>query len=133
MFSCKWTPTLRWEFANLLAQVRATQRSLKLEPTVPGDLPYRGAPTEGSVPVFPVGGIADAVIRADVAPTMAAHRTAAGLLALGTIVLAIVGEVLVLAHIGGALGLILLVCGAASGIAGWVALGAPRTRHDISA
>jgi hypothetical protein len=26
----------------------------------------------------------------------------------------------------------MLVCGAAAGIAGWVALGAPRTRRDIS-
>jgi hypothetical protein len=64
---------------------------------------------------------------------MAAHRTAAGLLAVGTIVLAALGEVLVLSHILGPLGLILLVCAAASGIAGWVALGAPRTRRDISA
>ena len=64
--------------------------------------------------------------------TMAANRTLAGLLALGTLVLAPVGEALVLTHTAGALGLILLVCGAALGIAGWVALGAPRTRRDIS-
>ena len=42
-------------------------------------------------------------------------------------------EVLVLMHIGGALGLIMLACGAAAGVAGWIALGAPRTRRDISA
>jgi hypothetical protein len=65
--------------------------------------------------------------------TMAANRTLAGLLALGTLVLAPVGEGLVLTHTAGALGLILLVCGAALGVAGWVALGAPRRRSDISA
>ena len=65
--------------------------------------------------------------------TMAANRTLAGLLALGTLVLAPVGEGLVLTHTAGALGLILLVCGAALGVAGWVALGAPRRRRDISA
>ena len=65
--------------------------------------------------------------------TMAANRTLAGLLVLGTFVLAPVGEGLVLTHTAGALGLILLVCGAALGVAGWVALGAPRRRRDISA
>jgi hypothetical protein len=64
---------------------------------------------------------------------MAAHRTAAGVLALGAVVLAATGEALVLAHVAGALGLIMLVCGAAAGIVAWVALGAPRTRRDISA
>jgi len=37
----------------------------------------------------------------------------------------------VLMHTAGAVGLILLACGAAAGIAAWVALGAPRTRRDI--
>ena len=64
---------------------------------------------------------------------MVAHRTAAGVLALGTIVLAVLGEVLVLMHVAGALGLIMLVCGAAAGIVAWVALGAPKRRRDISA
>ena len=59
---------------------------------------------------------------------MVAHRPLAGLLALATIVLAVGGEVLVLMHIAGALGLIMLACGAAAGVAGWIALGAPRTR-----
>ena len=63
---------------------------------------------------------------------MAANRTLAGLLALATIVLAAGGEALVLAHVAGALGLIMLACGAAAGVAGWIALGAPRTRRDIS-
>jgi hypothetical protein len=64
---------------------------------------------------------------------MVAHRPLAGLLALATIVLAVGGETLVLMHIAGALGLIMLACGAAAGVAGWIALGAPRTRCDISA
>jgi len=66
------------------------------------------------------------------ARSVAANRTVAGLLALSTIVLAAVGESLVLAHVAGALGLIMLACGAGAGIAGWIALGAPRTRKDIS-
>jgi hypothetical protein len=60
-------------------------------------------------------------------------RTWAGLLALATLTLAVVGEALVLTHTAGALGLILLACGAAAGVAAWVALGAPRTRADIRA
>jgi hypothetical protein len=63
---------------------------------------------------------------------MAANRALAALLALGTLVLAPVGEGLALTHTAGALGLILLVCGAALGVAGWVALGAPRSRRDNS-
>ena len=62
---------------------------------------------------------------------MTANRALSGLLALGTIVLAAGGELLVLTHTAGAVGLILLACGAAAGIAAWVALGAPRTRRDI--
>jgi hypothetical protein len=63
---------------------------------------------------------------------MVANRTLAGLLALATIVLAATGEALVLAHVAGALGLIMLACGAAAGVVGWIALGAPRKRDDIS-
>jgi hypothetical protein len=63
---------------------------------------------------------------------VAANRTLAGLLALSAIILAAAGEALVLAHIAGALGLIMLACGAAAGVAGWIALGAPRSRRDIS-
>ena len=62
---------------------------------------------------------------------MSANRALAGLLALVTIALVVGGEALVLTHTAGALGLILLACGAAAGIAAWVALGAPRTRADI--
>ena len=57
----------------------------------------------------------------------------AGLLALSTIILAIGGEALVLTHVPGALGLIMLACGAPAGVAGWIALGAPKRRCDISA
>ena len=63
---------------------------------------------------------------------MAANRNLAGFLALSTIVLAAGGEAFVLAHVAGALGLIMLACGAAAGVAGWISLGAPRTRRDIS-
>ena len=62
---------------------------------------------------------------------MSANRALAGLLALVTIALVVAGEALVLTHTAGALGLILLACGAAAGIAAWVALGARRTRADI--
>ncbi len=65
--------------------------------------------------------------------TVARHRAIAGGLASFTIVLAAFGETLALAHVGGAIGLFLLVLGAASGIAAWVALGAPRTRTDMHA
>ena len=64
---------------------------------------------------------------------MTPNRPLAGLLALATIVLAPGGEALVLLHVAGALGLILLACGAAAGVGGWIALGTPRTRRDISA
>jgi hypothetical protein len=63
--------------------------------------------------------------------TMVSHRYLAGLLAVGCILLAFVGEGLVLTHTAGALGLILLPLGAAVGIGGWIALGTPRTRADI--
>jgi len=63
---------------------------------------------------------------------VAVNRTLAKLLALSAIILAAGGEALVLAHIAGALGLIMLACGAAAGVAGWIALGAPRSRRDIS-
>ena len=63
---------------------------------------------------------------------MAANRSVAGLLALATIILAAGGEALVLTHVAGALGLIMLACGAATGMIAWVALGAPRTRKDSS-
>jgi len=62
---------------------------------------------------------------------VSANRTLAGFLALATVALAVAGEVLVLTHTAGALGLILLACGAATGIASFVALGAPHTRADI--
>ena len=66
------------------------------------------------------------------ASRMAANHSVAGLLALATVILAVGGEALVLTHVAGALGLIMLACGAAAGITAWIALGAPRTRKDIS-
>jgi hypothetical protein len=65
-------------------------------------------------------------------PHVAANRFLAAVLAFATIALAAVGETLVLTHTGGAIGLLLLACGAATGVAAWVALGAPRSRADIS-
>ena len=64
---------------------------------------------------------------------MSQKRARAGLLALATVILAVAGEALVLTHTAGAVGLILLACGAAAGVAAWVALGSPRTRGDIRA
>ena len=69
----------------------------------------------------------------DALDRMAANRLLAGVLALATIVLAIGGETLVLMHVAGALGLIMLACGAAAGVDGLIALGAPSRRRDISA
>ena len=45
--------------------------------------------------------------------------------------MAIGGEVLVLTHTGGAIGLLFLACGAAAGVVAWVTIGAPRTRADM--
>ena len=64
---------------------------------------------------------------------MRPNRALAGLLALATIFLAAAGEALVLTHTAGALGLILLALCARGRIVAWIALGAPRTRRDISA
>ena len=64
---------------------------------------------------------------------VARHRALSGLLACFTIVLAAIGETLALLHVAGAIGLFLLVLGAATGVAAWVALGAPRTRADMPA
>ena len=58
------------------------------------------------------------------------NRLLAGALALATLLLAIVGETLVLTHRAGAAGLILLAFGAGAGVAAWAALGTPRTRAD---
>ena len=82
-----------------------------------GNAPHPGIPASGSA--------ADGT-------RVAVNRSVAGLLALATVILAAGGEALVLMHVAGALGLIMLACGAASGITAWIALGAPRTRRDIS-
>jgi hypothetical protein len=62
---------------------------------------------------------------------VAANHALAGGLALATILLATIGEILVLTHTAGATGLLLLPCGAAAGVGAWVALGSPRKRADI--
>lgn len=62
---------------------------------------------------------------------MPTSRRLAGALALATIVLAVVGEALVLAHAGGALGLVLLAAAAPAGVAGWILLGRPTRRCDF--
>ena len=64
---------------------------------------------------------------------MAAHRIWSGLLVASTIALAATGEILVLTHTAGALGLILLAGSAAAGLAAWVALASPIRRADIRA
>ena len=63
--------------------------------------------------------------------SVAANRALAGGLVLATILLATIGEILVLTHTAGAAGLLLLPCGAAAGVAAWVVLGSPRRRADI--
>ncbi len=62
---------------------------------------------------------------------MTAHRTMAGLLACVTLVLAGVGEALVLTNTAGPAGLILLGYASLAAAAAWLALGAPRTRRDL--
>ena len=61
------------------------------------------------------------------------NRSLAGVLALATIVLAVGGEVTVLTHTGGAMGLFLLAFAAPVGMIAWLALGAPMTRADLRA
>src|SRR4029079_2163668 len=99
-------------------RVEASPRRPHITPRGVGD--HEGSPE----------GMAEIPARADHS-AMTSHRVTAGLLALGCILLAILGEALVLTHTAGALGLILLPLGAAAGIGGWIALGMPRHRADI--
>ena len=64
---------------------------------------------------------------------MARHRVLAGILAVTTVVLAVGGELMVLMHAGGPLGLFLLAFAAPVGMTAWVALGSPMTRSDLGA
>jgi hypothetical protein len=62
---------------------------------------------------------------------MRRHRPLAGILAVGSVVLAAVGETLALAHAGSALGLALVAAAAPVAIAAWLALGAPIRRCRV--
>ena len=62
---------------------------------------------------------------------MTRNRLLAGVLAVATIVLAVVGEAIVLTHKGGPLGLVVMAFAAPVGLAAWVVLGAPTTRSDL--
>lgn len=62
---------------------------------------------------------------------MRSRRPLAGALVLLTVLLAGAGELLVLRHIGGWLGLALLAAAVGSAVAAWLALGAPVTRQQI--
>jgi hypothetical protein len=62
---------------------------------------------------------------------MVPNRPLAGLLALGSLLLAAAGEGLVLSHTAGAAGLVLLGYAPLAAAAAWLALGAPRTRRDL--
>ena len=55
------------------------------------------------------------------------------MLALATVVLAAGGELMVLTHTGGPLGLFLLAFAAPVGMTAWVVIGAPMTRSDLRA
>lgn len=71
--------------------------------------------------------------RPDYGVLVTTNRVLAGVLVLATVAMAIGGEVLVLTHTGGAIGLLFLACGAAAGVVAWVTIGAPRTRADMRA
>ncbi len=63
---------------------------------------------------------------------MKSHRPLAGALALLSIVLGAVGFVCVMAHVGGFWPLLAFPASAIAAVAGWLALGAPRTRRDMA-
>jgi hypothetical protein len=62
---------------------------------------------------------------------MASHRPLAGVLALLSIVLGVSGFACVMAHVGGAWAFLAFPASAIAAIAGWLALGAPRSRRDM--
>lgn len=59
------------------------------------------------------------------------RRVAAGLLALTSLVLPLVGGLLLLRSAGSLTGLVLLCTGIPVAILAWVVLGRPITRHDV--
>jgi hypothetical protein len=64
---------------------------------------------------------------------MRSNRPLAGILALVTVILAVVGELLVLRHIGDWLGLALLGVAVCTAVASWIALGRPVKRSQVGA
>ena len=64
---------------------------------------------------------------------MKAHRPLAGALALLSIVLGAGGFAAVMSHVGGAWPLLAFPAGAIAAVAGWLALGAPRSRRELGA
>ena len=58
-------------------------------------------------------------------------RILAGVLALGSLMAAGLGETLALAHRGGALGVLLVVGATPVAVFAWLALGAPVCRRDL--
>jgi len=63
---------------------------------------------------------------------MKSHRPLAGVLALLSVVLGLSGFALVMAQVGGAWAFLLFPASAIAAVAGWLALGAPRTRRDMA-
>lgn len=59
------------------------------------------------------------------------NRLLAGALVLVTVLLAAAGELLVLSHVGGWIGLALLAAAVCTAVAAWLALGAPVTRSRV--
>jgi hypothetical protein len=64
---------------------------------------------------------------------MKAHRPLAGVLALLSILLGAGGFAAVMSHIGGFWPLLAFPASGIAAFAGWLALGAPRTRRDLPA
>lgn len=64
---------------------------------------------------------------------MKTHRPLAGALALLSILLGAGGFVAVMVHVGGVWALLAFPASALAAVAGWLALGAPRSRRDLAA
>ena len=62
---------------------------------------------------------------------MQAHRPLAGVLALLSILLGAGGFACVMSHVGGAWALLAFPVSASAAVAGFFALGAPRSRRDL--
>ena len=62
---------------------------------------------------------------------MHGNRPLAGILALVTVALAVVGELLILRHVGDWIGLALLGVALCTAVAAWIALGRPVKRSQV--